>query len=290
MSKILKVLKGPLSTFKRNRNGRIYSKELWENVLNSEYWHDMMTNNSLCGEIVHPGERTESDVFEIDARNVSHRIKEAHIEGDKLMGTVEVLDTEQGRTLASLIDAGCTIGISARGMGDVVNDVVDPDTYNFKCFDITFRPSDPNARLVPLTESEKIKLILTESEITDNLIEAVEKPNFKDTSDVIKNTVVKRLFEELNSRNLENVEFRKMIGSIKFITKDKGNGNFFIVKSITDEGEPEKYCLFSNRDKTLGYINIPLTDNGYPKVNYKELADTLINSINNLASKVEKAD
>ena len=159
MANILKVLKGPLSTLgKKNRNGRIYSKELWENVLNSEYWKDMTANNSLCGEIVHPGERTESDSFEIDARNISHRVKEAHIEGDKLMGTVEVLDTEQGRNLLSLIDSGVTVGISARGMGDLNGDYVDPDTYNFKCFDITMRPSDPNARLVPLTESERIKL------------------------------------------------------------------------------------------------------------------------------------
>ena len=34
MANILKVLKGPLSTLgKKNRNGRIYSKALWEKVL-----------------------------------------------------------------------------------------------------------------------------------------------------------------------------------------------------------------------------------------------------------------
>ena len=285
MSKILKVLKGPLSTLgKKNRNGRIYSKELWEHVLKSEYWDDMIKNNTLCGEVVHPGERTESDPFEIDVRNISHRVTEAHIEGDKLVGTVEILDTEQGRNLLSLVDSGCTIGISARGMGDLNGDYVVPETYNFKCFDITMRPSDPNARLVPLTESEKIKFILDESEITDNLIEAVEKPNFKDTSDVVKNTIVKRLFEELNSRNTEGIQFKKIPGSIKFISDDKGTGNFFVVKAITDEGQPERYKIFSNRDKSLGYIDIPLS-NGYPSINYSEVADTLLQSINKLASK-----
>ena len=175
MANILKVLKGPLSTLgKKNRNGRIYSKALWEKVLDSEYWKDMIANNTLCGEIVHPGERTESDSWEIDARNISHRIKEAHIEGDKLMGTVEVLDTEQGRNLAELINAGCTVGISARGMGDLVGDEVDPDTYNFKCFDITMRPSDPNARLIPITESEKVRLVISEAEESDRLIKGSE--------------------------------------------------------------------------------------------------------------------
>lgn len=279
MSNILKTLKGPLSTFKKNRNGRIYSKELWEKVLDSEYWKDMISNNTLCGEVVHPGERTESDPFEIDVRNISHRVTEAHIEGDKLIGTVEVLDTEQGRNLLSLIDSGCTVGISARGMGDLNGDYVVPESYNFKCFDITMRPSDPNARLVPLTESEKVKLIFNESEFTDNLIEAtVEKPNFSDVSDVIKNTVVKRLYEELTSRNIEGIKFIKKPGTIRF-EKDGNAGNFFIVKVKTEEGQPIKYAMFSNKDKELGYVYIPV-ENDRPKVNYKELADTVINSIN----------
>ena len=188
MANILKVLKGPLSTLgKKNRNGRIYSKALWEKVLDSEYWKDMITNNTLCGEIVHPGERTESDSWEIDARNISHRIKEAHIEGDKLMGTVEVLDTEQGRNLAELINAGCTVGISARGMGDLVGDEVDPDTYNFKCFDITMRPSDPNARLIPITESEKVRLIISEAEESDRLIKGSEDSS--DSSKYIRSDI-----------------------------------------------------------------------------------------------------
>lgn len=190
MANILKVLKGPLSTLgKKNRNGRIYSKALWEKVLDSEYWKDMISNNTLCGEIVHPGERTESDSWEIDARNISHRIKEAHIEGDKLMGTVEVLDTEQGRNLAELINAGCTVGISARGMGDLVGDEVDPDTYNFKCFDITMRPSDPNARLIPITESEKVRLIISEAEESDRLIKGSEDADVSEEHKYIRSDI-----------------------------------------------------------------------------------------------------
>lgn len=175
---VLKVLKGTLSTLgKKNRNGRVYSKELWENVLNSEYWNDMVSNNSLFGECVHPADnRSTSDPFEIDANNVSHRISEAHIEGDRLIGTVEILDTDAGRNIASLIDSGCNIGISARGAGDLNGDEVDPDTYQFKTFDLTFRPSDFNARLTPLTESEKKNFRpIKESEETDTLVEKADK-------------------------------------------------------------------------------------------------------------------
>ena len=286
MSNVLKVLKGPLSTFKKNRNGRVYTKKLWQNVLNSEYWKDMMENNTLCGEIVHPGDRTESDSFEIDARNISHRIKEAHIEGDKLIGTVEVLDTPSGRTLLDLINSGCTVGISARGVGDLNGDEVDPDTYNFKCFDITMRPSDPNARLVPLTESEKLKIVLSESEISDRLLESpVGKVDFSDTSDLIKNTLTKRVYDNIASRGNEELGIVKKPGSLRFV-RNGITGNIFFVKADTDEGQPTKYLMFSN--KGLKYVPIPITyDNGRPLLNdidYKELANIAFNHMMEVTS------
>ena len=206
MANILKTLKGTLSTLgKKNRNGRIYSKELWENVLNSEYWNDMMSNNSLFGECVHPADnRSTSDSFEIDANNVSHRIKEAHIEGDKLIGTVEILDTVAGRNIAALIDSGCNIGISARGAGDLNGDEVDADTYQFKTFDLTFRPSDYNARLTPLTESEKKNFKpIKESEECDTLIKGSEEV---DTNGKVDESFNKRLKDRVSYNYINNYE------------------------------------------------------------------------------------
>lgn len=266
MANILKVLKGPLSTLgKKNRNGRIYSKALWEKVLDSEYWKDMLSNNTLCGEIVHPGERTESDSWEIDARNISHRIKEAHIEGDKLMGTVEVLDTEQGRNLAELIDAGCTVGISARGMGDLIGDEVDPDTYNFKCFDITMRPSDPNARLIPITESEKVRLIISEAEESDRLIKGSDEPGVEDPTDdtkyirsdifVMLETRMKELMTpEMRDkfeieRGLHNIKVscgNQFLGALELYTPRETNNDklFFIIV-----GSDDRATFTIDRDK-----------------------------------------
>jgi hypothetical protein len=256
MANILKVLKGPLSTLgKKNRNGRIYSRALWEKVLNSEYWKDMISNNTLCGEIVHPGERTESDSWEIDARNISHRIKEAHIEGDKLMGTVEVLDTEQGRNLAELINAGCTVGISARGMGDLNGDEVDPDTYNFKCFDITMRPSDPNARLIPITESENIRLIISESEESDRLIKGSDEPGYEDPTDsskyirsdifvILENKMKGLMTPEMKDkfeieRGLHNIKVSsgdQFLGALDLFTpRETNNDKLFFIMIGSDE-------------------------------------------------------
>jgi len=242
---ILKILKGPLSTLgKKNRNGRIYSKELWQNVLDSEYWKDMMANNSLCGEVVHPGdERSESDSFEIDTSKVSHRIKEAHIEGDKLMGTVEILDTVEGRNLASLVNAGVTVGISARGIGDLDGDTVDPYTYQLKTFDITLRPSDPNARLVPLTESQKLHFnFINEADESDTLIlkESTDYISSLDNSTIDKNDeyydvlnkIISTTIEE--NKNADNIDF-KNIKLLMMPTTSDTNRYKVIVSSYNDK-------------------------------------------------------
>lgn len=280
MSKVLKVLKGPLSTFKKNRNGRVYSRQLWENVLNSEYWQDMMDHNTLCGEIVHPGDRTESDVLEIDARNISHRVREAHIEGDKLMGTVEVLDTNAGRNLLDLIDSGCTVGISARGVGDLDGDEVDPHSYNFKCFDITMRPSDPNARLVPLTESESIKFVLLESEISDTLLEG-NSPTSK--HDRTKEEILSNILTRLNNINTnEDLKFTASGRGIQAKYAGSNFGNIFISLQKNDDNnyQIDTYRLFTNKDKSFGYENIP-SRGEFDKSEYDRISKKLVKSFEN---------
>lgn len=288
MSGILRTIKNwPLSTpDKKNRNGRIYSRRLWENVLNSEYWKDMISNKSLCGEIVHPGDRTESDSFEIDARNVSHRITEAHFDGGKLMGTVEVLDTPQGRTLESLINAGCVMGISARGVGDMNGDEVDPDTYNFKTFDITFRPSDFNARMQPLTESEGIKFVLKESEISDTLIEGYT-PSSK--HDRYKGDIINELLTRLKKKS-EGTDFNFDVSGngIQVFYKDNKFGNIFIsqVKNDDNNFQTDKYGIFTNKDKSFGYEYVP-SRGEFDSKEYDRITDKLFKSFNSKILKDE---
>lgn len=51
---VLKRITGIVADFKPNRNGRIYSRELWEKVINSEYVQEMMKSRCLFGENNHP--------------------------------------------------------------------------------------------------------------------------------------------------------------------------------------------------------------------------------------------
>ena len=129
-SNVLKRIKGVLSDFKSNRNGRIYPRELWENVLKSDYVKEMINSHGLVGELDHPEER-----LEISLQNVSHVINDMWIEGDEVVGIIDILPTPSGKIVSELLDYGTDIGISSRGAGSVgAGNIVDPD-YQFVTFD-----------------------------------------------------------------------------------------------------------------------------------------------------------
>ena len=93
---VLKRIKGVLSDFGSNRNGRIYPRELWENVINSDYVKEMINSHGLVGELDHPEER-----LEISLQEVSHVINDMWIEGDQVMGIIDILPTPNGKIVMS---------------------------------------------------------------------------------------------------------------------------------------------------------------------------------------------
>lgn len=151
---VLKRIQMKMSDWKPNRNGRIYPKQLWENVVNSSYVKEAIDTHTLYGESSHPAER-----LEVDLANVSHAINDMWIEDDGVYGTIDILPTPQGQIINSLIEYGSEIGISSRGSGSVIGDEVDPDDYTFVTFDIVMRPSVEAARLdLRMVESENINV------------------------------------------------------------------------------------------------------------------------------------
>ena len=123
-----------------NQNGRIYPKSILEReILN---YQKFIRENRALGECDHP----ESSVIEL--KNTSHIIREAHMEGDDVYGSVELLDTPSGQILKSLVMSGVTLGISSRGVGSVKpqggNQIVQED-FQLICFDMVSEPSTPGA-------------------------------------------------------------------------------------------------------------------------------------------------
>jgi len=103
---------------KPNRNGRIYTKELFENnVLNDKIVNEKLLTHSLFGEF----EPSYSGCC-IDASRISHSVSKLYIEDDKVKADIDILDTSQGQLLLKAINNGCSIHPVLVGRGDVITD------------------------------------------------------------------------------------------------------------------------------------------------------------------------
>lgn len=162
---VLATIHGPITGWKSNRNGRTYSKELWEKALNSEYVKEQVALRHFVGEADHPEDRLEPIIKEM-----SHSITDFEFRNDlqEVWATIDILDTPNGHMLKTLLDYSGALSFSTRGSGDVLeNGEVDPDTYQLFAVDAVLRPSYPTAtvrlseseNLVKLTDNQAKKLI-----------------------------------------------------------------------------------------------------------------------------------
>ena len=134
-----------------NQNGRVYPRSILEREV-KKYLGREIKENRAFGELDHP----ESSVVEL--KNTSHIIREVYWKGDDVMGKVEVLKTPAGNILKELLEAGCTVGISSRGMGSVKeassgNTVTVEDDFDLICWDFVSNPSTHGAFMRPMNES-----------------------------------------------------------------------------------------------------------------------------------------
>lgn len=192
---VLKRIKGVLSDFGSNRNGRIYPRELWENVINSDYVKEMINSHGLVGELDHPEER-----LEISLQEVSHVINDMWIEGDQVMGIIDILPTPNGKIVNELLDYGTDIGISSRGAGSVgAGNVVDPD-YQFITFDFVARPSCEAARLNTILEGVKVDLATNSDEKVNAVLES-----YKDELNESQSQEIEEVIADMRL-NIPNIE------------------------------------------------------------------------------------
>jgi len=136
----------------QNGNGRVYPRNILEREVKN--YQKLVDENRALGELDHP----EDSV--INLRNVSHKITEVYMDGDKVMGKMQVLGTPNGNILKELVNSGVSIGISSRGLGSVketMGKTMVEDDFQLICFDIVSEPSTPGAFMMqenkkPLTE------------------------------------------------------------------------------------------------------------------------------------------
>lgn len=146
---ILGRLYGKVADFTNGtRNGRKYSEQLWENLLNSDLIKERFANGGIFGQLCHP------EYEEVDMEKIACVMPEPPVKDKdgQLVAYVDILDTPCGRIAYQLAKYGYKLGISSRGTGDLITgpdgeEEVDPDTYQLNAFDLVEIPAVESARL-----------------------------------------------------------------------------------------------------------------------------------------------
>jgi hypothetical protein len=124
-----------------NLNRRIYPKTVLEKAVR-KYVSEYVNKGRAVGELNHP----EGPTINLD--KVSHRITELQWNGNDVVGKALILDTPMGKIVKGLLEGGCQLGVSSRGMGTVASkngQTFVNDDFVLSTVDIVQDPSAPSA-------------------------------------------------------------------------------------------------------------------------------------------------
>jgi hypothetical protein len=150
-----------------NGNGRVYPPPVLQREVKN--YQKLVKERRALGELDHPDDSV------INLKNASHMVTSVWMEGNSVMGKVQVLNTPSGKILQELVNDGVKLGISSRGMGSVSENngqTIVEDDFQLICFDFVSEPSTPNAFMMKeakdlappniLTKADKINRLLNE--------------------------------------------------------------------------------------------------------------------------------
>jgi len=96
----------------KNRNGRIYPKQVMESAVD-KYVTEQVSTKRAVGELNHPDGPT------VNLDKVSHLITNLEWNGNDVVGKAQILETPMGNIVKGLLDGGVQLGVSTRGMGSL---------------------------------------------------------------------------------------------------------------------------------------------------------------------------
>ncbi len=127
-----------------SRNGRLYPRELWENVLSSSELKRMLRDRLLFGTVGHVEEQLDDLIRE---GKVSHVVTDLKMMSDgRGWGRAEVLDTPVGRVLKTLLESGSKLSVSSKAYGEYEGQTgegywrVNPSNFLLERFDFVVDP------------------------------------------------------------------------------------------------------------------------------------------------------
>lgn len=136
---------GPFLQYdKMNRNKRVYSKNVMDKAV-KEYHKDYIDQKRSLGELNHPAEPIVNPERAAIRTDSLKPVGKNYYEGKAM-----VLSTPMGKIVENLIDDGCKVGVSSRGLGslrphrDGYNEVQD-DFRLTTAADVVFDPSAQEA-------------------------------------------------------------------------------------------------------------------------------------------------
>ena len=136
----------------KNRNGRIYPKEIMMKEVN-RYQKEFVNKKRAFGELGHPDGPT------VNLERVSHMITDLKQEGSNFIGEAKIMNTPYGKIVKGLIDEGAQLGVSSRGMGSLEQrngaNYVKNDFMLATAADIVADPSAPDAFVQGIMESKE---------------------------------------------------------------------------------------------------------------------------------------
>lgn len=114
----------------KNSNGRVYPKKLLKEQVTK--LQTKIERKALFGQLGHPSDPSGNPSM------ISHRIDELRWSGNDLYGKALVLNTNEGRNLRAIIEAGSQIMVSSRSVGewDRETGIVSEDGFSLLSFDI----------------------------------------------------------------------------------------------------------------------------------------------------------
>ena len=131
-----------LQTEVKNKNGRIYPKEVMQKEV-KRYNKEFVEQDRAFGELGHP----EGPTINLD--KVSHMITKLEEDGNNYVGRAKILSTPNGQIVRNLIDDGAKLGVSSRGLGSLEQkggaQYVKDDFQLATAGDIVADPSAPEA-------------------------------------------------------------------------------------------------------------------------------------------------
>jgi hypothetical protein len=125
----------------KNRNGRIYPKQIMENAVD-KYINEQVKSKRSVGELNHPDGPT------INLDKVSHLITNLEWNNNDVIGKAQILETPMGKIVKGLLDGGVQLGVSTRGMGSLEQRnglMYVKDDFILNTVDIVQDPSAPTA-------------------------------------------------------------------------------------------------------------------------------------------------